>query len=219
MIAVRVPKEALAAEIAAGRITVKGMGGSAATGALGRAADAIAVAGLKKAAQVAEGYRLRFPPCCCNCLSQSEGVRPVESTSIVNRGVAYLFRFAIPHCGVCSDTANRMRLGVMGLIAAFLVVSISTGIAMVAAGAATNRDWLIHAAVIVGPLAGVALPQGWMKARRPHQGQASRYQAVYVSGLEIDLAGVPSSFTIRFENPDYARRFVKLNRDVSVVLA
>lgn len=216
MKAARVPKEVLAAEIVAGRVTVKGMGGSAATGALGRAADAIAAAGLKKAGQIPGGKRLQFPPCCCNCLSEDRRVRPVESTSVVNLAVAYMFRFAIPHCFACSDTANRKRPGTMGMIAAFLAIAVPIGIAMLAAGAATNRDWVIYASLIVGPLAGVVLPQAWMRARRPRPGQASRYQAAYVSGLEIDFGGLPTGFTIAFENSAYASRFLALNRDSGV---
>ena len=214
----RIPKEVLAAEIRAGRVTVKGMGGSRVTGAVGRAADAIAAAGLRKAADVLQaGQGLRFPPYCCNCLSEGRQVRPVASTSVVNRGVAYLFRFAIPHCAACGATANRTRPGMMGLLAAFLGVSVPVGIAMVAAGAATNRDALISASFIVAPLVGLALPYVWMKTRRPRRGQASHYQAVYVSQLDIDFSGVPTSFTLMFENAMYASRFVALNRDAGIM--
>jgi hypothetical protein len=207
----RVAKEALAAEIGARRVTLKGMGGSAAGGALGRAAEAMAEAGLKKAGQVAAGPRLQFPPCCCNCMTETR-VRPVESTSIVNRGVAYLFRFAIPHCSACADTANRKRLGFMGLLAAFLAISVPVGIVMLGVGAATNRDWIISASLLVAPALGVGLPWAWRKLRRPRPGQASRYQAVYVSGIDVELSGVPTGFTLAFENDAYATRFSALNR-------
>jgi hypothetical protein len=213
---VRIPKAVLAAEIGAGRVTLMGMGGSAATGALGRAAEAIAATGLEKAAKDPGGTRLQFPPCCCNCLSGAGRVRPVESTSIVNLGVAYVFRFAIPHCAACSDTANRKRPGLMGLIAAFLVISLPIGIAILAAGAALNRDGLVYAALLVGPLAGVVLPQAWMMALRPRRGQASRYQSVYVSSLDTGFAGLPNSCTMTFENSAYGSRFVALNRDAGV---
>jgi hypothetical protein len=88
---------------------------------------------------------------------------------------------------------------------------------MLFVGAATNHDWLIYSSLLVGPLAGVALPQAWLRARRPRPGMASRYQAVYVSGLEIDFGGQPTGFTMTFENPAYASRFVALNRDAGVV--
>jgi hypothetical protein len=52
--------------------------------------------------------------------------------------------------------------------------------------------------------------------RRPRPGQASRYQAVYASAVDVDFSGVPRSFTLTFENNGYAARFVSLNQALAV---
>jgi len=216
MIRVRIPGRLLATGVRDGRITVGGVANIGRVGFVLKAAGAVAAAGLNKAAASATAKQeLQFPSCCCNCLAE-RGVRPVESFSTVNRGVAYTFGFRIPHCSVCADTANRKRPGLMGMLAAFLGVSVPVGIAMLGVGAATNRDGLITASLVAAPLAGLALPYLWVKARRPRAGQASRYQAVYASGIDIDFSGTPNGFTLAFENPTYARRFVDLNRDRGV---
>jgi len=215
--AVHIPKEVLGAKIRAGRVTLGGMGGSATLGVLGKAAEAVAVAGLKKAGQAERvGAALQFPGCCCNCLGEGPQLRPVESASIVNRGVAYTFRFRVPHCRACAETAGRKRPGLMGMLAAFLAISVPIGIALLAAGAATNRDSLIVASFVVAPLAGLALPFAWARLRRARPGQASRYQAVFASSIDVGLSGVPEGFALSFENPAYAARFVALNKQAGV---
>ncbi len=54
MVSVRIPGDVLAAELRAGRVTVGGLGGSAAMGALGHVASAIAADGLKKAGEAGQ---------------------------------------------------------------------------------------------------------------------------------------------------------------------
>lgn len=217
MRAAQVPKDVLAAEIRAGRVTVGSMGNPALLHGLGAVVDAVAARGLEKAAQGAPASKLlRFPVACCNCLAEAR-VRAVDSASIVNRGVPYTFRFAIPHCGGCLDTANRKRPGLMGFFAAFLAVGLPVLLAFMLWGAATNRDGLIAAAFVAGPLAGLALPWAWTKLRRPRVGQSSRYQAVYASEVDVGLSGVPEGFVLSFANPAYAARFAALNRDIGVI--
>jgi hypothetical protein len=214
---VRISKDSLAAEIRAGRVTLFRVAGSAASGRLGGAIDAVADAGLKKAAEAAEGGPvLQWPDSCCKCGTRGKQVRGIESASAANRGVAYVFTFVVPHCPTCADTANRKRAGVMGMLAAFLAVSVPVAIGMIAAGAATNHDSLMLLALLVGPLAGIAVPYAWARVRRRQVGRGSRYQAVYVSDIEVGLAGVPTGFTLAFENDAYASRFVSMNRAAGV---
>jgi hypothetical protein len=214
---VRIPKEILGAEIQAGRVSLFRIAGTAAAGRLGGVVDLVADAGLKKAGEASDGGAvLQWPDCCCKCVSKGKQVRAVESASVVNKGVAYVFRFLVPHCSLCADTANAKRAGVMGLLAAFLSVSVPVAIVMLGFGAATNRDWLIVGSFVVGPLAGIAVPYLWMKARGSRAGRGSRYQAVYVSDLEMTSTAVPVAFTLAFENPAYASRFVALNKAAGV---
>jgi hypothetical protein len=209
---VKIPKEVLAAEIRAGRVTLFRMAGRAASGPMSGTVDAVATAGLAKAGQAGEsGAVLLWPECCCTCLKKGGQVRPVESTSIANRVVAYVFKFRVPHCPTCAKTANRKRPGAMGLAAAFLALSVPVIIVMMGVGAATNRDGLIMGSFVVGPLVGLAVPYAWRKLRRP------RYQAVHVSDIEVGLSGVPTGFTVAFESDAYAAQFVALNRAAGVV--
>lgn len=217
---VRIQEAILGAEIRAGHVTLFRMAGTAASGRLGAVIDVVADVGLKKAGQTGEGgAALQWPDCCCKCVSKGRQVRGIESASIVNHGVGYVFRFAVPHCPSCADTANRKRPGVMGMVAAFLAVSVPVAIGMVAVGAATERDWLIVGSLLGGPLAGIVFPYAWMKLRRPRAGRGSRYQAVYVSDIEVTLTGVPTGFALAFENAAYASRFVALNKSAGVTAA
>ncbi len=220
MVSIRIPGDVLAAELRAGRVTVGGLGGSAAMGALGHVASAIAAHGLKKAGEAGQDVAgLRFPPCCCNCLATGNRVRPIESVSVVNRGVAYTFRLQIPHCARCADTASRKRPGAMGMLAAFLAVSVPVMIVLLGFGLANNKDGLVGSSFVVGPAAGVAVPLLWSRRRRPLPGQASAYQPTYASAIEVDFSGVPKSFTLTFENASYADRFVALNKELGVAIA
>jgi hypothetical protein len=219
MKSIRVPAEVLATEIRNGHVAVGTLGGSAATGALGHVASEMAAKGLRTAAEAGQpAAGLRFPPHCCNCLASGSRVRPVETASIVNRGVAYTFTFPVPHCGNCTDTAKRKRPGMLGTMAAFLTVSVPAIIVMLGFGAAYNNDALIGASLVAGPALGIAIPYLWTRMRKPRPGQASWYQAAYVSAVEVAFSGVPKSFTLTFENDAYADKFISLNKDLRVVL-
>jgi hypothetical protein len=213
---VRVPREALAYEIRAGRVTT---GGAGFGGAIGGAAAGVATAGLKKATAAAGSSGLQFPPCCCNCLAEGPGVRPVESVSVVNRGVAYTFRFPVPHCASCRDTANRKRLGAMGHFALFLAASVLTGIAIAIAGQSLGSSGLTSASFIAGPVIGLAVAIAWSQARRPRPGQSSAYQAVFVSSLDVEFSGTPKAAVIAFANAGYADRFTVSNGALRVSAA
>jgi hypothetical protein len=104
----------------------------------------------------------------------------------------------------------------MGLIAAFLAISVPVGIVMLAFGAASNRDWLIMSSFVIAPLAGFLLPRAWIGARRPRAGQSSRYQAVFASAVDVSGSGAANGFTLTFENGTYARRFLDLNKKAGV---
>jgi hypothetical protein len=215
---VRIPAEVLATEIRSGRVTVGTLGGSAATGALGHMASNVAATGLEKAGEVGQQSQgLQFPPYCCNCLASGNRVRPIETASIVNRGVPYTFKLRVPHCANCSDTAKRKRPGMMGMLAAFLAVSVPVIIVMLGAGAANNSDGLMGASLIVGPAVGVLVPYLWTRMRKPRPGQASRYQAAYASAIDVEFSGQPKSFTLTFENDLYAGKFIALNKDCKVL--
>ena len=214
----RIPADVLAVEIRSGHASVGGLGGSHAAGALGAVASQVAKAGLKKAGEIGQQTTgLRFPPFCCNCLASGSRVTSVESLSIVNRGVPYSFRFRIGHCVACVDTANRKRPGAMGMLAAFLVVAVPVSIVVFGVGVANEHNGLMAASMIVGPAVGIAVPWLWTRMRKPRPGQATRYQAVYASGVDVDFSGVPKGFTLAFENDAYGERFLALNRDLGVV--
>jgi hypothetical protein len=214
---VRIPKKALGAEIRAGRVSLFRMGGVAAAGPLGGVMDLVADAGIAKAGQAGEGGAvLQWPDCCCKCLSKGKQVEAIESASVANRGVAYVFRFPVPHCSVCADTANRKRPGSLGLLAAGLVVAAVVAIGMITVGAVTNRDFLVGGSILGGPLAGILVPYAWTKVGRSRAARGSRYQAVYVSDIEVTATGVPVGFAIAFENAAYAARFEGVNRAAGV---
>ena len=159
-------RELLATLARGGRVTVGRAANIATVGFVMRAAGAVAQSGLKKASDSPSlGRELRFPNCCCNCLGES-GVRPVESSSIVNHGVAYTFRLPIPHCRDCAETANRKRPGLMGQAAAFIAISVSIGIVMLGVGVGLDRDDVIFGGLILAPVAGVLFPYLWARARR-----------------------------------------------------
>lgn len=211
---IQIPKEILAAEIRAGYVTLSGEGIKTAAGALGDVAAARAESGLKKTAESSrDGTELKFPPGCCNCLQDGMQVRSIGTSSMVSRGVEYSFRFQVPHCRNCAKTANRQRPGFLGRVAAFLIVGFPVFLFLLFYGAFTENETLLISSVVLGPLAGLALPPVWMKLRRPKAGQSSRYQAVYVSSIDVDLSGEPDGFTLAFENERYADRFLALNQD------
>jgi hypothetical protein len=206
---VEIPSEVLAAEIRAGHVH----SGEGAISVIGDVAAALAAEGLHQAAAGPAGpKRLLFPPVCCNCLASGSRVRSIESASIVNRGVAYTFWFDIPHCLSCIDTANRRRPGVLGLIGSVLGIGVPLGIAIAVTALAYDIDALIAGSM--GPGIAAALMWGWIKiVRRPRDGQASGYQAVYATGLEVQSSGAPTGFELVFANDGYADRFVTMNRD------
>jgi hypothetical protein len=208
-----IPREVLGAEIRSGRVST---GKSGIGGAVGGAAAGLAASGLQKAAKGVGDKTLQFPGSCCNCLTEGTSVRPVESVSIVNRGVPYTFRFTIPHCASCRDTANRKRLGVMGLFAIFFASSVLIGIAFAIAGAMLERGGLTSASFVAGPLAGLAVAIAAAKARRPRPGQASAHQAVYVSGMDVEFSGTPKGAVLAFANDAYADRFLVANGALGV---
>ena len=142
-----IPRDVLAGEIRAGRLTT---GGAGFGGAVGGAAAAIAAAGLKNATEASGKADLQFPPRCCNCLAEGPSVRPTDSVSVVNRGVAYTFRLPVPHCPGCQETANRTRPGFLGLFAVLFASSILIGIGVAIAGAALGRSSTAAVAFLAG---------------------------------------------------------------------
>jgi len=209
------PREVIAAAVRSGRIAA---GKSAIGGALGGAAAGLAASGLKKAAaQEASEAEIQFPSTCCNCLAMGPSIQPVESKSVVNRGVAYTFSLPIPHCPACKHTANRKRLGLMGLFAVFIASSLLIGIAVAIAGGVLERDGWMSASPVLGLLAGVAVTTLTAKARRPRPGQASAYQAVYASALDVEFSGTPTGAVLSFANDVYGSRFIAANRGIGVV--
>jgi hypothetical protein len=214
----RIPADVLAVEIRSGHVTVGGLGGSHAMGAIGAVASQMAASGLKKAGDVpGAASGLRFPPNCCNCLASGPQVRSVESLSIVNRGVPYSFKFRIGHCVACADTADRKRPGAMGLVAAFLAIAVPVSIVALGVGMAYEIQSLIVGSLLIGPAMGIAVPWLWLRMRRPRPGQVTRYQAVYASAIDVDMSGMPKGFTMSFENDAFGDRFVAMNRDLRVV--
>jgi hypothetical protein len=211
---VTIPSDVFATEIRAGRI----QSGEGAVNVVGDIAAALAADGLKKAASGPISKRgLLFPPVCCNCLAGGSNVRSVDSYSIVNRGVAYTFRFAIPHCPECFATANRKRPGVLGFVAGILGISVPLGITIALVGAANNIDALIYGSLLAAPAVAAALIWGWIKlVRRPRGRQASAYQAVYANGIDVMFAGTPTGFDLVFENEAYADRFIAMNREAGL---
>jgi hypothetical protein len=214
---VTIPPEVFAAEIRAGRID----SGDAASalGVAGAIAAGLASEGLYRASQESEGQCLFFPAACCNCLREGTLVQPIESVSVVNRAVAYTFRFPVPHCPDCARTANRKRPGVLGYVGAALGLGVPAGIVIAGFGSAYNLDVLIYGAILAGPALGAALMLLWVTlVRRPRGRQASAYQAVYATGIDVILGGTPSGFDLVFENAAYADRFIALNRKAGVRL-
>ncbi len=223
---IRIPKEVMAVELRDGRVTA-GLGvgtagavlGGAVGGAAGGAATQLAVAGIQNAASAVQPSKaaMQFPSACCNCLAEGPQVRLHDSVSILNRGVAYVFRFPIPHCTSCADTANRKRPDLFGTFAVFLATSILVSIALGFWGKEINSGALTSASFFVGPLVGMALTGAWANRRRPRPGQASPYQAVHVSRLDMEFSGTPKGFELEFANSAYADRFLALNRGLGLV--
>lgn len=58
-----------------------------------------------------------------------------------------------------------------------------------------------------------------MRSRKPRPGQASRYQAVYASAIDVEFSGQPTSFVLTFESDTFGTRFVALNKDLGIVEA
>lgn len=218
-----IPREVLVAEIRAGRITASGealkaLGGvvGAVGGAVGAVAEWRATEKLAEAGAEPAGAELAFPPGCCNCLRDGMQVRSIPMTSTVGRGVEYTFRLRVPHCRECAVTANRKRPSFAVMVGGFVAISLLSLTILIAVGTMTGNDSLLMASFVVAPLTGFALPRLWMRLRRPKSGQASRYQAVYVSSIYFDALGRPSDFTLAFENPKYAERFLSLNEKLGV---
>lgn len=207
-----IPRDVLATEIRSGRVEA---GNGPIGGALGGAAAGLATRGLEKAA-ASTGGTLEFPPCCSNCLAEDHSVQPIESVSTVNRGVPYTFRLLVPYCAACKDTANRKRLGALGLFAVFFAASVLIGIAVAIVGEVIGPAWLIPVSLGVGPVAGLAVSVAFAKARRPRAGQSSAHQAVFASALDIEFSGAPKGAVVSFANDDYADRFVAANRAIGV---
>ena len=219
MALVRVPKEVLGAEIRAGRVSLFKIAGKAFAVRSGGTVDAVAESGLKKAAQEAGGAaELLWPECCCKCLGRSKDLRAVRSESIANHVVAYVFRFAIPHCSVCAPTANRKRAGALGMVAVGLAAALVTWIGMMLAGGLMDQDWLASGAIVGGLVAGVLVPFAWSRLRSSQGRRGSRYQAVSAASISLSAAGVPTGVTLAFENAAYASRVVALNKAAGVTL-
>ena len=219
MALVRVPKEVLGAEIRAGRVFLFRIAGRAAAGGrLGGTVDAVAESGLKKAAQEAGAAELLWPDCCCKCLGRGKDLRAVRSESIANHAVAYVFRFAVPHCSVCAETASRKRAGALGMVAVGLAAALVTWIGMMLAGGLMDQDWLASGAIAGGVVAGVLVPFAWSRLRSSRGRRGSRYQAVSAASISLSATAVPTGVTLAFENAAYASRVVALNKAAGVTL-
>ena len=149
-------------------------------------------------------------------MARGKSVTPVDSTSVVNKGVAYTFAFRLPHCPTCAPTANRKRGGDLAFFAVFLTIGFIATIGLLVLGLSLESQILIAGSFVGGPIAGILLPWAWSALRPGHKGRGSRHQAVYASALDLTTTAVPTGFELTFENAAYASRFITLNRSRGV---